>query len=308
MAVRTPIYLNGSTPQEMTAAMVSAIQTRAVYEFMNSPSVTLSYIASGGNLGTIANDTRLQAGVAIVGRPNAPATEAETAEPTTVTVAYSTVNQNITSGLSAPVDTASLAFPLYWNGSGLQAMTLTDVYDTFVFPAINTLVTANQLYTIGTTTPAGYTAVSGSPIFIDTKADLTQYTAIGIPEPLDQPVVVDNYYLYSKNNTAAPTFTNPMYAGSNYIQEFGTAAFTTLLANAVRFVAANTVGYRIRFNFGGAGTNTGSVTDTFLSGGAGNYQTLNAYYIGGTRYDYRAQEFPDGTLTTTVTHMKVQKV
>lgn len=312
MAVRVPMYLNGTSLQEMSAAMVTSIVTRTADEFISNPSVALSVVASGGSLGSIS-DTRLQAGAAITGRVSTPATEAETAEPTTVTVSYDRIDEAIAVA-AAPVDTSNLAFPLYWTGSALQAMSLTDMRDTFFYPAITNLTAANALYTISTSTSvSGYTLVSTTPVFTDTRADTSLYAAADIPEALDQPLTVNNYYLHKKNGTTT-AITSPVYGTSTGAQEFTTANFASILQTGIRDVAANIAGYKIRFNWNGAGTNTGSVSNTYLAGGSGNYQTWNMYdsYVTGVgtpnRDDYRAQEFPDGTATTTLNYLRVGTV
>ena len=63
MAVRTPLYYNSGNLQELTSNEITEIKTRMFNLFIDNPSVSLSYVGSGGNLGTIS-DTRLQAGAA----------------------------------------------------------------------------------------------------------------------------------------------------------------------------------------------------------------------------------------------------
>ena len=82
--------------------------------------------------------------------------------------------------------------PAYYNSSGqIQAMNLQDVKDTFLHPAIDLLTTGSTTtqqagtYTISTSTSlTGATNVS-TPIFSDTRADTSLYTAGGIGETLD---------------------------------------------------------------------------------------------------------------------------
>ena len=90
MAVRKPVYNVGNNMQEMTTTMVDSIVDQVVYQYSLDPSVTLSYVSSGGNLGTIT-DTRKKAGAHSTSTTGFPS-EATTAEPGTVTVNYSKIN------------------------------------------------------------------------------------------------------------------------------------------------------------------------------------------------------------------------
>ena len=149
------------------------------------------------------------------------------------------------------------------------------------------------------TTLTGHTLVSATPIFTDTKANLAAYTAAGIPEVQDQPVTVTNYYLFQTNASSAVAYELPLFirsADSN-IQQYTTANYNTLMSDFVRHAASEVVGTRIRYSINGAGNNRGSgIANTVLSGVTGNYQTrlINTD-------DYRAQEFPNGTLVTAAT-------
>jgi hypothetical protein len=55
-------------------------------------------------------------------------------------------------------------------------------------------------------------------------------------------------------------------------------------------------GSRITYNWSGSGNSRGSMTDTILNG-VGNYQQYQA-----NANDYRAQEFPNGSVVTAQTH------
>ena len=89
MAVRAPLYLNSGNLQEMSTSMVDSLVEQIIYQYSLNPSVVLSVVSSGGNLGTIT-DTRLQAGThATSATANPP--ESGTGEPTVVTVNYSKI-------------------------------------------------------------------------------------------------------------------------------------------------------------------------------------------------------------------------
>ena len=59
MAVRTPLKLDGSNNLiEMSTTDINNIKNQVRYLYGTDPSVDLSYVSSGGNLGTIT-DTRI---------------------------------------------------------------------------------------------------------------------------------------------------------------------------------------------------------------------------------------------------------
>ena len=302
MAVRAPLYLDSGNLKEMDAGQVDEIVDRAVYQYSISPSVELSVANSGGNLGIIS-DTRLQAGDSIT-RTDRFANEGETDEPSTVTVNYNRIIQ-AASNPSTTTDSGK-TWPIYRDNNGnIHAMSLTDVKDTFLHPAIDLLtlgtLTTKQggTYHINSASNvSGSTLVSGTPVFVDTRADTAQYTAGGIGETLDQPTTITNYYLHRVDGTNSG-YTNPLYITSgDDLQEYTDAGFDVLLQQWVKSVAAvSSEGYKLTYNIGGAGQSRGSgMADTKLNG-TGNYQTL---YV--NTDDYRAQEFPNGSPTTENTY------
>jgi len=311
MAVRTPLVDDSSNLREATTAEIDQIKAEMIRQYSLNIPVTLTVVASGGNLGSLT-DTRLQAGAHSTSTTAFP-TEATTAEPSTVTVNYDKISQTISS-VSTPVDTNNKRFFAYYDDATdtVQTMNLQDMIDTFGAPVVDTLTngsfTTDQAgtYRIHTgTTLTGATEVSGAntAVFVDTRADTTLYTAAGIPETLDQPTTINSYYLFRVNAAAAgslPTLYN--IDGSNQLQQISTTDVRTILQEIIRHTAVNVVGSRIDYDYT-TGTNLGSsMVDTRLNG-SGNYQTLFVNVD-----DYRAQEFPDGTPTTINTYnLKVQQ-
>src|SRR5210317_2652559 len=92
MAVRTPLYNNSGTIQEMSSAQITELKDLFRYKFFTSNPIALSVVGSGGNIGSIS-DTRLQAGAASTSTTAFPS-EATTAEPSTVTVNYSKIDSS----------------------------------------------------------------------------------------------------------------------------------------------------------------------------------------------------------------------
>ena len=192
-------------------------------------------------------------------------------------------------------------------------MTLTDMKDTFFHPVIDLLVSGSTTtqqggtYHINTgTTVAGSVEVSGvgTAVFTDTGANTSSYTAGNIgTQALDNPTTLTNYYLHRITGSDT-SITSPMFIrNDNDLQVFPEATFKSLVQGWIRQTAANsTDGFKLRYDFT-TGTNRGSgMVDQRLNG-SGNYQTQQ---FGGN--DYRAQEFPDGTLTTINTYfLKINK-
>ena len=148
---------------------------------------------------------------------------------------------------------------------------------------------------------SGNTLISSTPVFIDTRANTGAYTAGGIPETLDQPTTISNFYLMRINQaSSAPTVVNMLrQTSSSDLQEYTDTEQNNMLKNMIRWAAVNDTGNRIQYRVAtsGTGQTRGSgMTDTKLNG-SGNYQTrfVNAN-------DYRAQEFPNGSAVTQNTY------
>ena len=307
MAVRQPLFYNSGNLQEMTTTQVAEIVDQVVYQYSLNPSVSLSVVSSGGSLGTIS-DTRLQAGAATTDATNFD-TEGETPNVSTVTVNYAKINQS-TASITPTTDTGK-TWPVYYTSAGaVRAMTLQDVKDTFLHPAIDLLTSASTTtqqagtYTISSSTSlAGATNVSTTPIFTDTRADVSAYTAGGIGETQDQPTTITNFYLH-KIDGSDTSYTTPMLIdGSNNIQTYPEATFESLMQEWVRYTAASSAdGYALSYSYS-TGSNRGSgMADTKLDG-SGSYQTR---YV--NTDDYRTQEFPNGAPTTINTYyLKINK-
>ena len=306
MAIRTPLKLDSTNLKEMSSTDTGNIISRMVYLYLTDPSVTLSVVANSGSL-TGINDTRMQAG-AMSSSATAFPSESSTAEPSVVTVAYDKINEATTS-LSAPADTNNIRFPVYYDSGNIKAMSLTDMYESFVSLASNgasELIPAAQPYKIHTSTtpPSGYTLVSSTPVFTDTRANVGAYTASGIGETLDQPTTISNYYLHRSNGSAvtAPT---PLYIDSNQnLKEYTAAELDALLKEVIRYTSVNLTSNKLRYFIDGAGTTLGTGMANTKLNGSGNYQQrfVNAD-------DYRTQEFPNGSVTTANTYyLKARKV
>ena len=305
MAVRSPLYYNSGNLQEMSSAMVTQIVEQTVYQYSLNPSVSLSVVGSSGSLDAMS-DTRLQAGAASTSTTAFP-NEATTAEPSVVTVSYDKISETRTN--VTPTADTGLTWPVYYDSSTIRSMSLQDVKDTFLHPAIDLLTSGSigtsqgGTYHINTSTSVtGSTEVSGSntAVFANTQADTSAYTSGGIGETLDQPTTLTSFYLH-KITGSDTAYTSPVKIdGSSNLQEYPAATLNGLLQDWIRYTAASsTDGYSISYNVGtsGSGNTRGSgMADTRLNG-SGDYQTRFV-----NTDDYRAQEFPNGTSTTINTY------
>tara|TARA_R110002074_G_scaffold56750_1_gene139892 strand:- start:412 stop:1341 length:930 start_codon:yes stop_codon:yes gene_type:complete len=303
MATRNPLIYNGSDLIEMTSAQVDAVVDNIVYQYSLSPSVTLSVVGSGGSLGNIS-DTRKQAGTVSNSSSSFPGS-GTTQDPQTVTTNYDKVSQSVAS-VTPTADTGT-TWPVYYTSGGeVHAMPLADIKDTFLHPAIDLLTASTTTTQQGGTyfisssaSVSGATEVSGSntPIFVDTRANTGAYAAGSIGDhSLDNPTTITSYYLQRVNGATSSYESLMNIDGSNHLQQSG-SAFDTLCQEWIRATAsASGEGYTIRYNFNGSGTTRGSgMANTILDGS--NYQTRQ---VGD---DYRAQEFPAGSVTTAATHV-----
>ena len=145
---------------------------------------------------------------------------------------------------------------------------------------------------------AGSTLVSSTPVFVDTRANAGAYTASGIPETQDQPTTITNYYLHRINSASEGSYQLPVCytkSGTN-LQQASADVLRNALSTMINYYAAEVTGTRIRYRINGTGTNRGSaMTDTKL-----NSSTYLQRFV--DTDDYRTQEVPSGTATTISTN------
>ena len=308
MAVRTPLYNNSGNIQEMSATQINELKGYFTLKFFTGNPVELVFDSGNGNIGSI-DDTRLQAGAHSTSASAFP-DEATTAEPSVVTVSQNNIKQTLATTPTLTNDTGNL-YPLYYDSqNNIQAMNLQDMKDTFVHPVIDTIASTDNTtsqagtYFISTSNSPGsnQSLVSATPVFTDTRADTSAYTAGSIPEAVDQPTNIQSYYLMKNTNgTIGSSKTLPLKLRSdNDLQEYPESDFDAMVENLMVYTAlASTDGYTLRYSLGTSSANftKGSgIVDTRLNG-TGDYQTR--FFDAN---DYRAQEFPNGTATTINTY------
>ena len=310
MASRKMLYVNASNDlQEMTSAEMVEVQNRMIYAYGSSPTAVITQVSSSGALVDSMDDTRLKAG-ATSQSTTAFVAEGTTAEPATVTVTYDKINLAYTATGSIDNDADDgTTFPVYYDSSSgnIIAMTLDDVKDTLLHPAIDLLISGTEssstagTYTItdSSTAATNYTNVSTTAVYANTIADTSAYTSGGIPETLDQPTTVTSFYLHRRDASANTPSRSPIViASGNDLQEMSTDTMDDVLGDWLRYTAANSSdGYKIVYTAATSGGNTRgtAMVDTRLDG-AGNYQTLQS------GDDYRSQEFPNGSVGTITTY------
>ena len=324
MANVRPVYFNSGNIQRMDDTMLGLLKDVFRYQFQQASPITLSVVSSGGNLsGLPMVDTRMQAGAMVTragdgtsgddGAAEFPP-ESDTPEPTQVSVSYSRISQTVSSAPTLGTDDGKRYFCYIDDNNDIKAMNHGDMLDSLVRPVIDEIVSGSTgadqaggyFISSSSSTGANESLVSSTPVFVDTRADVSAYTADGIGETQDQPTTINSYYL-KKNIISSPSLSVlPLkIRGDNDIQEFTLADVQSIANELMRIeTIESTGGYKIRYNINGAGNSKGSgMIDTRLTGGSGNYQTRK---VGND--DYRAQEFPDGTPTTINSYfLKAQK-
>ena len=308
MAVRKLLYYDSGDIKEMTTAEMVEVQNRMIYAYGVSPTAVITQVSGSGALVDAMSDTRLQAG-ATSQSSSAFVAEGSTAEPSVVTVSYDKINlaYTATGSISNTTDSGT-TFPVYFDGTNdIEAMTLADFKDTLIHPAIDLMISGTEssstagTYTITNSSSAAsnYTNVSTTAVFTDTIADTSAYSSGGIPETLDQPTTVTNYYLHRRDAAAnTPSRIPLVIVSGNDLQEMSTATIDDVLGDWLRYTAGHSAdGYKISYDAATSGGNTRgtSMVDTKLNG-SGNYQTLQS------GDDYRSQEFPNGTAVTITTY------
>jgi len=312
MTVRAPLkYVDANTLQEMSTAEVTAWVNHICYLYGGNPSVTLTVDTGSAQNLQAMSDTRLKAGAAST-NSSAFVAEGTTAEPATVTVTYDRVNQAYAS--VSPTSDSGTTWPVYFDSSSksIIAMPLADIKDTFLHPAIDKLIAASEsdttagTYTItsSSTAATGYTVVDASnAVFTDTRADTSAYTAGGIPETLDQPTTVTNYFLHRRNqgSDGFSSLATPLIiadSGQTLTAQTTEGVIEGLFTEWIRETASESSdGYQIVYSLATSGGNTRgtAMVDTRLNG-SGNYQQRQ---VGD---DYRSQEFPNGSAATITTY------
>ena len=316
MAIRTPIYYDGTNIVDMTEIQMNEWKQYIAYLYSLDPTVTVSVVSGSGTLSPTMADTRLKAGAAST-NASAFVAEGTTAEPATVTVNYDKITgPTFDTSLSVTSDANNVAFPAYKDGDDIKSMTAADFKETFIYATLDNMISAsesaltNGTFTIATSNSASnYTSISTDAVFLDTRANTSAYTAGGIPETLDQPATITSFFILRRSDARVQPSVAPLLIDTNgnlnqVDLTSDTSSFNAILSNDIRhFAAEDSGGHKLSYNINGSGNTRGTaMVDTRLNG-SGNYQQL----LSGD--DYRSQEFPNGSAATISTYtFKIQHV
>ena len=323
MAVKIPLKLviNSASSnvsfQVCTQAEVIQISTEMIRQYGANPSATIS--VGSGNMGAIT-DTRLEVGAVGNDATNFD-TQGETADVSTETVSFNAL-VGAFHGVSAPSfsrgteisnsTNTAFSFPCYIDAtstaeSSIRQFNLDDMLDTFWHPVAEAIVAggttpdaAGSYITHTATSLANHTLVSSTPIFTDTRATASDYTAGGVPEAADQQDVVTNYYLL-RRNVSTVNYTPYLVGFAKNVsipQLIPHATLSSQLQAIARYGAINESGYRIQYRFG---TGTGS-SFTTKSTAIDTKLNSSAYLTRQVGDDYRSQEVPAGSAATISTY------
>ena len=321
MAVVKPLFINSDNNlQEMTDAQVLLHKQKAIYQYSLDPSALLTVVSnSGANMAAIT-DTRLKSGVSVVSVSADPS--ASTSAPSATTdVSFDKINFAYDTSSGQTEDNDNRAFPIYRNSDGdIRAMSLSDMKDTFLHPAIDLMVVADtdnddpnvagtyRIHTVSSLT--GFTEVSGAGTAIFTDTTSTGFAAGSIgtagTTQTGSSSSVQSFFLLRRNGTDVDTNSIKLAQinSDGDIQEYSDGG-TELLGNWLKFTAGQSGdGYKITYAIGASvsGTQRGSaITNKQLGSTVTSTTLVDAN-------DYRAQQFPSGSATVTNTYLfKINK-
>ena len=321
MAVVKPLFINSDNNlQEMTDAQVLLHKQKAIYQYSLDPSALLTVVSnSGANMAAIT-DTRLKSGVSVVSVSADPS--ASTSAPSATTdVSFDKINFAYDTSSGQTEDSDNRAFPIYRNSDGdIRAMSLSDMKDTFLHPAIDLMVVADAsaddsnvagTYRIHTASSlTDFTEVSGANTAIFTDTTSTGFAAGSIgtagSTQTGSSSSVQSFFLLRRNGTDVDTNSIKLAQinSDGDIQEYSDGG-TELLGNWLKFTAGQSGdGYKITYAIGASvsGTQRGS---SILNKQLGSTVTSTTLVDAN---DYRAQQFPSGSATTTNTYLfKINK-
>jgi len=321
MAVVKPLFINSDNNlQEMTDAQVLLHKQKAIYQYSLDPSALLTVVSnSGANMAAIT-DTRLQSGVSVVSVSADPSGSAGAPSATT-DVSFDKINFAYDTSSGQTEDSDNRAFPIYRNSDGdIRAMSLSDMKDTFLHPAIDLMVVADtdnddpnvagtyRIHTVSSLT--GFTEVSGAGTAIFTDTTSTGFAAGSIgtagTTQTGSSSSVQSFFLLRRNGTDVDTNSIKLAQinSDGDIQEYSDGG-TELLGNWLKFTAGQSGdGYKITYAIGASvsGTQRGSaITNKQLGSTVTSTTLVDAN-------DYRAQQFPSGSATVTNTYLfKINK-
>ena len=322
---------DGSTRiRHTTAAQHEAMLGRITYLYgQGTVPVTLSVVSNNGNISPQMTDTRYRSGTAardtsspwtdVTSMPG----EGATGEPQLITgTTYDKISQTITNpGSFDNSDYQALnTKPIYMeDDQTIREMSFAECLDTFIFPVVrsmqatsSTVSSAGGSYFISTSVNVPDCANLGT-VFADTVANLATYrssgsTNIGTAGTTQDFHDTTTYYLHRVNSQIINQgfgYRTPLMidTASNHkntptgLRHMTYAEFDALFGPMVKAAIYGIQGYTIRYNINGNGRRQGTlIKNQQMTGVTGEYTKYKH-----TGDDYRAQEFPNGSIINAAT-------
>ena len=328
----------GANLQEISAGQRLSNQAKLAQTYIkNLPLSTIDGITSGNNVGAgvgdyllisssgfdltgsghtfsvqgmsaFPQDTYLIAGAGTSNKKSF-RTEAQTPDVSTKTVNYDriAIARNTAVSSTAPTFPENRK-PLYWTGTELRAMTVADIDDTFIKPAILRLTgdtdpdsvrfnfTPYAITTSENTTD--YSVVSNTNgtkvVFNDHRADVANFNTNQIPEAQEQIFSVNTYFL--QRYTGPTNGTPRLVCYDDGLREMPDDFFDTHMVQRMAYYTKHVTGFRISYAFN---ANYPSYVATPIEEQIMGTTMLNTKYSGSSYRkrkvnddDYRTQEFP----------------
>lgn len=320
-AIRAFIEDGSTGIRDTTLAEHNAMLGRIAYLYQQAPSVVLSVVASNGNISPNMTDTRYRSGTAARNTSGAwPAVtsyppESTTGEPQLVVgTTYDKIEQTI----NAPAtflnsDYQSLnTKPIFMEADGsLREMSYTECLAYFAGPVIDAMMSTsvNGVQAGGSYYISTSSSISGSTqiglVFADTVANLAGYlpSNIGGAGSVQDVFTTTTYYLQrvdSNISSQGSGYRTPLMIDTSTnrkntptgLRHMTYAEFDALFEPMIKYAIHAAAGYTLRYNVNGNGTRQGTqIANRQMIGVSGAYTKYAA-----TADDYRAQEFPNGTI------------
>ena len=266
MTIRYPLYVDNGNLRAMTDADLVQWRKKAIYQYSLDPSALLTVVSnSGANMAAIT-DTRLQSGASVVSVSADPS--ASTSAPSATTdVSFDKINFAYDTSSGQTEDSDNRAFPIYRNSDGdIRAMSLDDMKDTFLHPAIDLMVVADasaddsnvagtyRIHTASSLTDFTEVSGAGTAIFTDTTSTGFAAGSIGTAGTTQtgSSSTVQNFFLMRRNGTDVDTSSIKLAQinSDGNIQEYSDGG-TELLGNWLKFTAGQSGdGYKITYAIG----------------------------------------------------------
>ena len=327
-----PFIENGNAGiKEPSDSEFNAMLARIAYLYQQDPTVILNVVTSNGNISPNMTDRRYKSGTAkrdTTGEGTAFPSQAATGEPEIVTgVTYDKIDQVVSepAAFGSSDYNSMTAKPVYLaEQGGLREMSFSNVLTYFIDPWVNNLTATNNTgveaggaHFISTASSESNSTNLGT-VFADTRANAGGYLAenIGTANTRQDVFSTTTFRLFRVNSNLSSQgsgYRTPLcidYSSNKHgitpagLRHMTYAEFDALFAPLAKRAVFDYSGFTLRYNVNGSGTRQGTrITNREMTGVSGKYTQYKA-----TIDDYRAQEFPNGTLVVRESYdLKLQR-